>query len=197
MREVSFSRLFKLYCSKLSVTKPDSFECPRRRMLRFRAVHSLPPLSSSASFHFRLILQVLLQLPGTWYPPSTRLPLSWTGAGRRTTAGAGTSPSPSSASAAAAPPVAAAAVAAVGRTSSASHAAATCASCPGRRASRTPQWPSLTSWPTLTTLLRSRHRTECRRWLRRWGSTPPSPSPPTKLVRCHSWALVGLKHAVR
>lgn len=61
------SRLFKLYCSKLSVTKPDSFECPRRRMLRFRVVHSasLPPLSSSASFHFHLILQVLLQLPGT------------------------------------------------------------------------------------------------------------------------------------
>lgn len=36
MSKVSLSRLFKLYCSKLSGTKPDSFECPRRRMLRFR-----------------------------------------------------------------------------------------------------------------------------------------------------------------
>lgn len=165
-------------------------------MLRFRVVHSayLPPLSSSDSFHFHLPLQVLLQLPGTWYPPSTRLRLSWTGAGLRTTAGAGTSPSPSSASAAAVLPVV---VAAVGWTSAASHAAATFVSCPGLRASRTLLWPSLTSWPTLTTLLRSKHRMECRRWLQRWGSTPPSPSPPTKLVRCHSWALVGLKHVVR
>lgn len=149
-------------------------------------------MSSSASCHFPLISQVLLQPPEMWYPPSTRLRSSWTGAGQRTAAGAVTSPSPSCASAAAAWPAPAA-----GGTSAVSLAAVTCASCPGRRASRTPRWPWLTSWPTLTTLLRLKHRTECRRWLQRWGSTPPSPSPPTKLVRCHSRPLGGSKHAVR
>lgn len=149
-------------------------------------------MSSSASCHFSLITQVLLQPPEMWYPPSTRRQLSLTGAGRRTVAGAATSPSPSFASVAAVWPALV-----VGGTSAASLAAATCASCPGQRVSRTPQLPSLTSWPTLTTPSKSKHRTECRRWLRRSDSTPPSPSLPTKLVRCHSRPLGGSKHAVR
>ena len=149
-------------------------------------------MSSSASCHFPLISQVLLQPLEMWYPPSTRLRSFWTGVGQRTAAGAVTSPSLLSASAAAAWPVLP-----VGETSAASLAAATCASCPGRRASRTPRWPSLTFWPTLTTPLKLKHRTEFHCWLRRWGSTLPSPSPPTKLVRCHSRPLGGSKHAVR
>lgn len=144
-------------------------------------------MSSSTSFHFHLtssfsVYQVLLRLLEMWSPPSTRLRLSWTGAGRRTVAAAGTSPSLSCANVAAVSPPTAAAV---GR-SVVSPAAATFAFCPEPRASTTPRWQWPICWPTLTTRLRSKRRTACHRWRPRWGSTPPSPSPPTKPVRRHS-----------
>lgn len=142
----------------------------------------------SPPHHLLSVYQVLLQPLETWSPPSTRLRLSWTGAGRRSVAGAETWPSPSSANAAAASPLTAATVG----PSTASPAAATSAFCREPRASTTPRWRWPTCWPTPTTRSRLKRRTGCRRWRPRWGSTPPSPSPPTRPVRHHSRWVEGM-----
>lgn len=142
--------------------------------LFFHPIYLMTPSSS--------VYQDLLQLLEMWSLPSTRPRLSWTGAGQRTPAGAGTSPSLSSANAAVVRPLTAVTVA----TCVASHAGAMFTFCQEPQASTTPRWRWATCSLTLTTPLRSKRWMACHRWHPRWGSTPLSPSPPTKLVRCHN-----------
>lgn len=92
-----------------------------------------PPVFTSCLF---FVYQVLLQLLEMWSLPSMRLQLSWTGAGRRTVAGVGTSPSLSSANAVVVLLLTAATVG----PSIVSLAGAMFAFCQGPQASTTPQW---------------------------------------------------------
>lgn len=137
--------------------------------------------------HLFSVYQVLLQLLEMWSLPSMRLQWSWTGAGQRTVAGAGTLPSLSFANGV----VVLLLMAAVEGPSVVSLAGAMFAFCQEPRASKTPQWRWPICWPTLTTPLRLKHRMVCHHWHPRWGSMPLLPSPPTKPVRCHNRLLDG------